>query len=56
MRVRALYVDGRARESTVGPSHEIPERLFAVRRAFRVNDSLPGDTAAAHGWVWQRGG
>ena len=54
--MRALYVDGRARESTVGPSHEITERLFAVPRAFRVNDSLPGDTAAAPGWVWQCGG
>jgi hypothetical protein len=55
LKVRALYVDGRARESTVGLSHEISERLFAVRRAFRVNDSLPGDTAAAPGWLWQRG-
>jgi len=27
-----------------------------VRRAFRVNDALPGDTATASGWVWQRGG
>jgi hypothetical protein len=49
LKVRTLYVDGRARESTVGPSHEITEWLFAVRRAFRVNDSLPGDTAAAPG-------
>jgi hypothetical protein len=40
----------------VGPCPEITERLFAVRRTFRVNDSLPGDTAAAPGWVWQRGG
>ncbi len=56
LKVRALYVDGRARESTVVASHEITERLFVVRRAFRVNDSLPGETAAAPGWVWQRGG
>ena len=33
-----------------------PSGLFVVRRAFRVNDSLPADKAAAHGWVWQRGG
>jgi hypothetical protein len=28
LKVRALYVDGRARESTVGPAHEVTERLF----------------------------
>ena len=56
LKVRALYVDGRARESTLGASHEITERLFVVRRAFRVNDALPGDAAAAPGWMWQRGG
>ncbi len=56
LKVRALYVDGRARESTLNASHEITERLFVVRRAFRVNDTLPTDKAAAPGWVWQRGG
>jgi hypothetical protein len=56
LKARTLYVDGRARESTLGASHEITERLFAVRRAFRVNDALPGDTTAAPGWIWQRGG
>ena len=40
--MRALYVDGRARESTLGASHDITERLFVVRRAFRVNDNLAG--------------
>src|SRR6202158_974305 len=55
LKVRALYVDGRAHESTLGASHDITERLFVVRRAFRVNDTLPGDTATP-GWVWQRGG
>lgn len=56
LKVRALYVDGRARESTLGSPHEVTDRTFVVRRAFRVNDSLPGDKAAATGWVWQRGG
>jgi hypothetical protein len=56
LKMRTLYVDGRARESTLGASHDITERLFAVRRAFRVNDNLPEDTAALPGWVWQRGG
>jgi hypothetical protein len=39
LKVLVLYADGRARESTLGPSHEITERLFVVRRAFRVNDT-----------------
>lgn len=55
LKVRVLYVDGRARESTLSASHEITDRLFVVRRAFRVNDNLPGDAAAPR-WVWQRGG
>jgi hypothetical protein len=55
LKVRVLYVDGRARESTLSAYHEITERLFVVRRAFRVNDNLPGDVAASR-WVWQRGG
>ena len=55
LKMRALYVDGRARESTLSAAHDITERLFVVRRALRVNDNLPGDTVATH-WVWQRGG
>jgi hypothetical protein len=46
------------RESTLGPPHEITERLFVVRRVFRVNDSLLGDKAAAPGWglaAWRNG-
>ena len=45
VRMRPLYVDGRTRESTLGAAHDITERLFVVRRAFRVNDNLPGDPA-----------
>ena len=38
----------------VGPPHEVTERLFVVRRVFRVNDALPEN--AAPKWQWQRGG
>ena len=31
----------------LGAPHEVTERLFVVRRAFRVNDSLPADP---HDW------
>ena len=54
IKVRPLVVDGRIRENTVGASHDITERLFAVRRAYRVNDGLPVDSAPH--WQWERGG
>jgi hypothetical protein len=56
LKMRALFVDGRLKEYTMGPPHEITDRLFAVRRAFRVNDSLPEESSSALKWQWQRGG
>lgn len=54
LKVRALIVDGQVKEYIVGVPHEVTERLFVVRRAFRANDSLPGDSGPH--WQWQRGG
>lgn len=54
IKVRPLVVDGRVKEYALGAQHEITERLFVVRRAFRVNDGLPEDSAPR--WQWQRGG
>jgi hypothetical protein len=54
IKVRSLLVDGRLKEYVTGPTHEITERLFVVRRMFRVNDSLPEDSTPR--WQWQRGG
>ncbi len=54
IKVRALVVDARVKEYVLGAPHEVTERLFVVRRAFRVNDSLPEDPAPR--WQWQRGG
>ena len=51
-----MYVDGRMKEFTLGAPHEITERLFVVRRVFRLNDSLPSETASPPRWQWQRGG
>ncbi|MGZ4840002.1 MAG: hypothetical protein ACXVZR_15740 [Terriglobales bacterium] len=56
IKIRSLYVDGRLREFTTGDPHDVTERLFVVRRAYRLNDWLPGDEGAAHKWKWQRGG
>jgi hypothetical protein len=55
LKIRSLLVDGRAREYVLGAPHEVTERLFVVRRVFRVNDSLPEDSGAPR-WQWQRGG
>ena len=55
MKVRPLLVDARIKEFAFGPVHDVTDRLFVVRRAFRVNDNLPEDDAAPH-WQWQRSG
>jgi len=54
LKIRGLIVDGRVKEYVLGPPHEVTDRLFVVRRAFRVNDSLPEESAPR--WQWQRGG
>jgi hypothetical protein len=58
IKVRPLYVDTRIKEHTTGLPHELTDRLFVVRRAFRVNDALPAEAASAGipRWQWQRGG
>jgi hypothetical protein len=56
LRVRAIYVDGRQKEFTLGVPHEVTDRLFVVRRVIRVNDALPQETASIPRWTWQRGG
>jgi hypothetical protein len=54
MKIRALLVDERVKEYTLGSPHDVTDHLFVVRRAFRINDSLPEDSAPH--WQWQRGG
>ena len=54
MKVRPLLVDGKIKEYVMGPSHELTDRLFVVRRAFRLNDAMPEESAPR--WIWQRGG
>lgn len=61
LRIRALLVDGVLKEWTTGDAHDVTDRSFVVRRAIRVNDTLPSDppeqrgVAASSRWVWQRG-
>ena len=54
LKVRPLFVDARLKEYTTGGAHDLTERLFVVRRAFRVNDALPDEGTVR--WQWQRGG
>jgi hypothetical protein len=58
LKVRALFVDTRLKKYTTETPHEVTDRLFAVRRAFRVNDALPTENANSNvpRWQWQRGG
>jgi hypothetical protein len=54
LKIRALLVDGIVKEYVFGSPHEVTDRLFVVRRVFRLNDSLP-EESGTH-WQWQRGG
>jgi len=55
VKIRPLYVDGRTKEFTLGPTHDVTDRAFVVQRMFRLNDSLPQDAGPAR-WRWQWGG
>jgi hypothetical protein len=55
MKIRGLYVDGNLKEFVTGETHDVTDRLFVVRKAYRLNDNLPDDTKTPH-WKWQRGG
>ncbi|HSS99732.1 MAG TPA: hypothetical protein VLK33_22010 [Terriglobales bacterium] len=56
LKIRPLLIDGHIKEYTIGVQHDITERLFVVRRVFRVNDALPDDKATQTHWRWERGG
>jgi len=53
LKVRPLFVDDKQKEWTTGDSHDVTDRSFTIRRALRVNDSLPSDSTAH--WIWQPG-
>jgi hypothetical protein len=53
LKIRPLLLDGRQKEWTTGEVHDVTDRSFTIRRALRLNDSLPGE-AQAH-WIWQPG-
>src|SRR5260370_41917502 len=51
IKMRRLMLDHRAREYTFGPSHDVPDRLFVVRRIHRRNDPLRQAPPAPPHWV-----
>jgi hypothetical protein len=53
--VRPLYVDGKVKEFTTGDIHDVTDHEFVVRRAYRLNDTLPEDIRKTPKWIWQRG-
>jgi hypothetical protein len=56
MKVRALYVDTKLKDFVTGDIHEVTDRLFVVRRAYRLNNNLPNVESKGPNWVWERGG
>jgi hypothetical protein len=56
LKVRPLFIDGRLKEFALGIPHDVTDRLFVVRRAFRLNDALPEEASSTQHWRWERGG
>jgi hypothetical protein len=52
LHIRPLVVDGVQKEWTLGEVHDVTDRTFVVRRALRINDSLPAEPVR---WAWQPG-
>lgn len=52
LRIRDLDVNGVRQEWTLGEVHDVTDRTFVVRRALRINDSLPAEPVH---WAWQPG-
>jgi hypothetical protein len=56
VKLRKLLVDEKFKEHTAGPSHDVSDRLFVVRKASQLNDSLPQDTVKTTRWIWRMEG
>jgi hypothetical protein len=56
LKVRPLLIDAHVKEFTLGLPHDVTDRLFVVRRVFRINESLPQESASLPHWQWERGG
>jgi len=55
-KVRALLVNGEAKEFTTGDPHDITDGVFVVQRAVRLNDSLQDGPTKKPEWTWRPAG
>ena len=55
LKIRPLLV-AHTKEFTLGSAPDATDHLFVVRRAFRVNDSLPQESTSPPHWPWPLGG
>jgi hypothetical protein len=51
--IRPLLIDGRRKEWTTGPAHDVTDHTFAILQALHINDALPTDKSSH--FVWQTG-
>jgi hypothetical protein len=56
LKVRPILIEGRIKEYSTGAAHEVTENLWVVRRAYRINNSLPQDSTKRPQWTWELGG
>jgi hypothetical protein len=54
--VRQLWIDEQLKEYTSGSVHSVTDRIFVIRRAYRVNDALPENKDKTPRWIWRLGG
>jgi len=54
--VSPLFVDTKLKEYTTGKQHDVTDRQFVIRRAFRINDALPDEARKSPKWLWELGG
>ncbi|HWZ45154.1 MAG TPA: hypothetical protein VNW97_16885 [Candidatus Saccharimonadales bacterium] len=55
-RIRPLLIDDRLKEYTTGAAHDVTDRVFVIRRVFRLNDTLPSETGKPARFIWRLGG
>src|SRR5579864_102841 len=56
LKIRPIVVDGRIKEYSTGAAHQVTENVWVARRAFRINNALPQESAKRPQWTWQLGG
>jgi hypothetical protein len=53
IKLRSLIVDSKFKEHTAGPTHDVNDRFFVIRKAVQLNDSLPDESGKPPRWIWR---